>query len=39
MKATMFVYVAYMPTVVFVVYDRCVVWMEQMDCELLVMER
>ena len=25
---------AYMPTVVFVVYDLCVVWMEQMDCEL-----
>ena len=25
-----------MPTVVFVVYDLCVVWMKQMDCELLV---
>ena len=25
-----------MPTVVFVVYDLCVVWMEQMDYELLV---
>ena len=27
---------AYMATVVFVVYDLCVVWMKQMDYELLV---
>jgi len=39
MKATVFIYVAYMSTVVFVVYDHCVVWIEQMDCELLVIER